>query len=87
MSMSTKKAYKNKKKVYESLSANKKQKEYEQKKSIQKQLSLAVTNNKNKNTWGSRHNASWAPQLTPASISLPAVPGISIRRDSTFKYQ
>ena len=28
----TKKAYKNKKKVYESLSANKKQKEYERKK-------------------------------------------------------
>ena len=47
----TKKAYKNKKKVYESVSANKKQKEYERKKSIQKQLSLAVTNNKNKNTW------------------------------------
>ena len=45
----TKKVYKNKKKkVYESLSANKKQKEYEQKKSIQKQLSLAVTNNKTK---------------------------------------
>ena len=46
-----KKSVQKPKKMYKSLFANKKHKEYEQKKSIRKQLSLAVTNNKNKNTW------------------------------------